>query len=125
MTLWQDQCHMATASPPNARPGTFGAKLHTLLHERNMGARTLAKLIARDHGGSVENRRRAVQRWLRGGVPVTENRHLIEDILDVPRDSLKGDDEDEESDPVEALLFELHRAIDALFASRENVKELV
>jgi transcriptional regulator with XRE-family HTH domain len=112
---------MAVTTPQIARPGTFGSKLHGLLKERQMGARTLAKLVADKHGGSVEDRRRTIIRWLRGTTPFVENRHMVEDVLEVPRDSLKGDDEDEESDPVASLLFELHRAIDALFASRENV----
>lgn len=112
---------MAVTTPPLARPGSFGSKLHGLLKERRMGARTLAKMIAREHGGSAEDRRRTIIRWLRGTTPFVENRHMVEDVLGVPRDSLKGEDEDEEADPVASLLFELHRAIDVLMASRENV----
>jgi hypothetical protein len=65
-----------------------------------MGARTLAKEIARKHGGSVEDRRRAIVRWLNGATPHVRNREIVEDALGMKRDSLKGDDEDEESDLV-------------------------
>jgi len=78
--------------------GTFGSKLAGVLESRKMGARTLAKLIAREHGGSVDDRRRTIIRWLRGATPMKPNRHIVEDVLGVPRDSLKGDDEAEEED---------------------------
>lgn len=61
-----------------------------------MGAKTLARAISRDHGGSVEDRRRAIVRWLQGSTPVQQNRHLVEDVLGLERDSLKADDDDEE-----------------------------
>lgn len=84
---------MASVETPR---GTFGSKLKAELVSRNMGARTLARAISQEHGGSIEDRRRAVIRWLRGGTPVEMNRHIVEDVLGVPRDSLKGDDEDED-----------------------------
>lgn len=118
---------MAAEAPPIARPGTFGRKLHDLLNDRGLGARTLAKMIARQHGGSVEDRRRAIIRWLRGATPVETNRHIVEAVLDVPRDSLKGDeDEDEESSREEIIVSGDHIAsvlIEALemYRSRENV----
>lgn len=81
---------------------SFGQKLKRELTSREpvMGARTLARQIARKHGGSVEDRRRAIVRWLQGATPMTRNREIVEDVLGLRRDSLKGDDEDEESDLV-------------------------
>lgn len=91
---------MATAE---AAPGTFGAKLRAEFDSRSgFGARTLAKLIVQERGGSIDNHRRSIIRWLQGATPNLENRHLIEDVLGIPRDSLKGDDEDEE----EALFYQ-------------------
>lgn len=87
---------MATATSGRS----FSQKLKRELDARGMGARTLAKEIARRHGGSVEDRRRTIIRWLQGATPVTRNREIVEDVLGVQRDSLKGDDEDEESDLV-------------------------
>lgn len=116
---------MGTAAPPTAPPGTFGRKLHDLLKARGLGARTLAKSIARQHGGSVENRRRAIIRWLQGATPVESNRHLVEDILGVPRDSLKGDDEDEEASLEGSLVDALIDALQAFKTSRENVLEVL
>jgi hypothetical protein len=82
----------------------FGEKLKAEFESRNMGARTLARVLARREGdtrpNAVENRRRAIIKWLQGATPIAENRHKVEDALELPRDSLKGDDEDEEADPM-------------------------
>jgi hypothetical protein len=89
---------------------TFGQKLSAELGSRGMGANTLAKAISKQHGGKVEDRRRTIIRWLRGATPVARNREIVEDVLGMKRDSLKGDDEDEESDV--ASPFTLSVAID-------------
>lgn len=81
---------------PTATQGSFGQKLSAALTARGMGAKTLAKAISRQHGGSVEDRRRAIIRWLQGSTPVQHNRHLVEDVLGLERDSLKDDEDDEE-----------------------------
>lgn len=79
---------------------SFGEKLRAELNSRNMGARALARMLAQQRGGTLEVRRREVLRWLQGATPLERNRHIVEDVLGLPRDSLKGDDEDEEPDPV-------------------------
>lgn len=114
---------MATTLPRE----TFGRKLQGVLAERKMGANTLARLISRKYGGKVEDRRRTIIRWLRGATPLERNRHLVEDVLGVPRDSLKGEDDDEESDPDESELVVSELVdvlIDALqaFKSREDAR---
>lgn len=81
-----------------ARRRSFGDKLGAELKARNMGARTLAKELSGRYGGSVDVRRRTIIRWLRGATPVARNRRIVEDVLGMPRDSLRGDDEDEEED---------------------------
>lgn len=63
-----------------------------------MGARTLARLLASKHGQKAEDRRRTINRWLAGKTPLEANRHMVEDALELPRDSLKGADEDDEED---------------------------
>lgn len=106
---------------------TFGQKLQAEFDKRpGYGARTLARALSQAHGGSIEDRRRAVIRWLRGGTPLTHNREMVEDALGLARDSLRGDDEDEEADPVAEIAFTqfldaLARRVEARIEKRERV----
>lgn len=108
--------------PATTQRRTFSEKLNGELKSRGMGARTLAKLLSARHGQTVENRRRAIIRWLQGHTPLAENRHLVEDALGLERDSLKGDDEDEDSSMPrtleEALLVLVRRAVDDAILER-------
>lgn len=96
---------MATTAPKITAPsGSFGDKLGRALEARGFGARTLARLLSARNGGTVENRRRAIIRWLQGATPEPANRHLVEDALGMERDSLKGEEEDEDADLLNQLL---------------------
>lgn len=109
-----------------AQGRTFGQKLQAEFDARSRngrryGARTLARELSTRHGGTIENHRRAVIRWLRGATPELENRAKVEDALGVPRDSLKGDDEDdEEADPLMTAAVALYS--DLLGALRAEVR---
>lgn len=71
-----------------------------------MGARTLAKALTQSHGGSIENNRRAVIRWLQGSTPVERNRRVVEQALGLPDDALKADDEDDEDSLLHGVSLE-------------------
>ena len=94
--------------------GTFSNKLRVALDERGMGARTLARFLVREHGGTLEGRRRSVVNWLQGGTATERNRELVEDALGMERGSLASDEEEDSS---------LVSAIDGLL--KQRVHELV
>lgn len=82
---------------------TFAEKFDAALVEKQMGKRTLARQLAERRGGrqNVEGIRRLLNKYIGSGVVPTEaSRHEIEDALDLERDSLKPDgDDEEEADP--------------------------
>lgn len=78
-------------------------KLTAELAARNMGYRTLAKLIDPEN---VEQARRSLRRWANGThVPSRANRDAITDALGLDRGALEPDDE--EDSPVTPEEFEL------------------
>jgi hypothetical protein len=80
-------------------PGTFSHKLAEAMAARQMGARTLGRLIDPDN---VEQGRRSVRRWLRGTTATPASRALLCEALGLPEKSL---DPDEDVD--QALMREL------------------
>jgi hypothetical protein len=73
-------------------PGSFSAKLAAVMASRQMGARTLAKLI---DPANVEQARKSVRRWLRGTQASQVNRDVITDALGLERGALDPDAEEE------------------------------
>lgn len=72
---------------------SFQEKLAAHLGAREMGFKTLARLIDPEN---VEQARRAVRRWAKGThVPSQANRDAISDALGLERGSLDPDDEEE------------------------------
>ena len=91
-------------SSQKLRPGTSSHKLALLLEARDMGARSLAKLIA-PHG--VDDMRKNVRRWLTGTTPNRASRDAITDALGVQRGAIEPDPEEES---LNAALFREIRA---------------
>ena len=91
-------------------PRTFGQKLRAELTVRGMGVRTLARQI---NGENPERTRRALNKWIKDvHAPTRANRAVVTDALGMERGSLDPDDE-EESDPVAALMLALRAFVRA------------
>ena len=99
---------MGKISTPQV-PRTFAAKFEAALQSRNVGVRTLARRIVdkqgvpagTDYGKRVDNVRRQLNSYRGIGhqspiVPREAMRHLIEDALEMKRDELEPDDEEED-----------------------------
>jgi hypothetical protein len=109
--------YIVPMAPVGTSARTFGDKLRAEFDRRGMGARTLARELSSRHGGAVEDRRRAIIRWLQGATPLDRNRELVEDVLGLSRGELRGDDDDEEADPVAEAAREAYMTlVDALTA---------
>lgn len=81
---------------------TSSEKLAKVLADREMGYRTLAKLVDPEH---VEQARRTIRRWANGTQPTQANLDRLTDALELERGALDPD-EDEES-----LMAPLTRAV--------------
>lgn len=77
-----------------------------------MSVRALARTWRPD--ADVEVSRRSLNRYLHKGiVPGAEIRAELANALGIPADELEPSDDDEESDPVEALMASLRKVIRA------------
>lgn len=83
-------------------PGSFSAKLAAAMQTREMGARTLARMI---DPANVEQARKSVRRWLRGTTASQANRDLITDALSLERGALDPDDEEDVMAPLMRDVF--------------------
>lgn len=127
MPLWHPVRRMVAASPVSQ---TFSTRLRAELDARNIGARTLARMIVAEHGGTLEDRRRTIVRWLSGATPVKRNREIVEDVLGLSRDALRGDEDEEHllspvvlQLDVEALIRDLEaRVVKTLLSRMEAVR---
>lgn len=89
---------------------SFSEKLRGEMDARNMGARTLARLIEPEN---IEQARKTVRRWLGGMTPTQANRDKVTDALGLERGALDPDPDDED------LNVPLMRAIKAALADDE------
>lgn len=106
---------------------TFGQKLKAHLEERGMGVRTLASGLANGDKAKREGIRRRLNKYIHENVtPSPPARHEIERELGLSKDELKGDLEDEESDPAMHMAFDLFMELfDRVLDAREARKERV
>lgn len=99
---------------------SFQTKLGVELEARNMGYRTLARLIDPDN---VESARRAIRKWMKGvHTPTRASRDAVTDALGLERGALDPDDEEESL--MRALMAGLQTepiAVDALRRMLEKV----
>lgn len=87
-------------------------------------------MIVAEHGGTLEDRRRTIVRWLSGATPVKRNREIVEDVLGLSRDALRGDEDEEHllspvvlQLDVEALIRDLEaRVVKTLLSRMEAVR---
>jgi hypothetical protein len=99
---------------------SFSDKLTAELAARNMGRRTLAKLVAPDN---VEQARRAIRRWADGThKPSRANADSITDALGLERGALDSDDEEDVMAP---LMREIGAAVLRNARSREALRTLL
>lgn len=95
------------ASSPVTTRLTFASKLRTEMARREMGARTLARLI---DPTNVEQARRSVRRWVKGThVPTQASRDQITAALGMERGSLDPDPDEDDEDPAVRLRLEYER----------------
>lgn len=106
---------------------TFGDKLKCHLEEHGIGVRTLALGLAKGDKAKREGIRRRLNKYIHEGVtPSPPARHEIEAELGLGKDELKGDLEDEESDPAMHMAFDLFMELfDRVLEAREARKERV
>lgn len=115
---------MAATTLPTPRT-PFAEWLTAKRQEKGLSVRGLAKEMAQhtarrnctsfEFAQEVERRRRDLNRYLHNGVyPTQQNLDLISQVLEVPRDEIPADDEDEEAAQPAMLGFalELQRMFD-------------
>lgn len=86
----------------------YGDSLRSFLASRNISTRTLAKRL---NPSNPESARRDLNRIFAGREPRAEKREEIAAALGVERREIEGDPDDEEEDPVAALLYQVQTLV--------------